>query len=51
MNVRGGVSIPSSERAELALQLAGEWLMIAMTGLFKTVDQERVIEFMRPHLR
>jgi hypothetical protein len=51
MNGGSGVSIPSSERAELALQLAGEWWMIAMTGLFKTVDQDRAIEFMRPHIR
>jgi hypothetical protein len=46
-----GVSIPSSERPELALQLAGEWWMIAMTGLFKTVDPEIATEFMRPHIR
>jgi hypothetical protein len=51
MGSGSGETISTDERAELALQLAGEWWMTAMSGLFKTVDHDLAIESMRPHLR
>lgn len=44
-------TISTNERAELALQLAGEWWMTAMNGLFKTVDSDLAIEYIRPYIR
>lgn len=38
-------------RAELSLQMMGEWWVIALTGLFRTVDFENALECIKPYFR
>ncbi len=37
--------------AELSLQMIGEWWVIALTGLFRTVDFKNALECIKPYFR